>query len=64
MHDTSSPSSVPRHVPFKQEGWGIALFIVLLAVATASTAAYIHHRTYHPPTDVRFQAAGSAGSRE
>jgi len=64
MHDTSNVTQPGRYVPFKQEGWGVALFIVLLAVASAATAAYIHHRTYHPPTDVRFQAAGSAGSRE
>ncbi len=47
-----------QHIPFKQEGWGVALFIILLAVATAGTAAYVHHRTYKHPTDVRFQAAG------
>jgi hypothetical protein len=64
MHDAANAPQTPRYVPFKQEGWGIALFVVLLAVGTAATAAYIHHRTYHPPTDVRFQAAGSAGSRE
>jgi hypothetical protein len=48
-----------RYVPFKQEGWGIALFVVFLAVASAATATYIHKTTYKHPTDVRFHAVGS-----
>ena len=47
-----------RHIPFKQEGWGIALFVVFLAVASAATAGYIHNKTYKHPTDVRFHATG------
>ena len=38
MHDSSTPAHAGRHVPFKQEGWGIALFICLLALASALTA--------------------------
>jgi hypothetical protein len=50
-----------RHIPFKQEGWGVAMFVVFLAVASAATAAYVHKTTYKHPTDVRFHAAGTAG---
>jgi hypothetical protein len=64
MHDVSTPPDAGRHVPFKQEGWGIALFVVLLAAASAGFATYVHKTTYHPPTDVRFQAAGTSGSHE
>ena len=59
--------SADRYVPFKQEGWGVALFVVLLAVLCAGTATYIHKKTYLHPTDVRFQGAGrsaSSGSHE
>jgi hypothetical protein len=57
MHD--SPSVTPnRHVPFKAEGWGVALFIVLLAALSWGTAFYVHQRTYRPPTDVRSRAIG------
>ncbi|MEO6525352.1 MAG: hypothetical protein ABIP93_01875 [Gemmatimonadaceae bacterium] len=64
MHDAPSNRANGRHVPFKQEGWGIALFVVLLAVASAVTATVVHKNTYKHPTDVRFQAAGSSGSHE
>ncbi len=59
MHQNARPH-VDRHVPFKREGWGIALFIVGLAVASAAFATVVHKRTYKHPTDVHFQAAGSA----
>jgi hypothetical protein len=62
MHDAPAGSHVDRHVPFKQEGWGVALFIVLLAVGSAAMATYVHKTTYRPPTDVHFRAAGSAAS--
>jgi hypothetical protein len=55
-HITPNPN---RHVPFKQEGWGIALFVVFLAVASAATATYVHKTTYKHPTDVRFHAVGA-----
>lgn len=58
---TDTPTTHPgRYIPFKKEGWGAAIFVCLLALATALTAAYIHHRTYKDPTDVRMQAAGTA----
>jgi hypothetical protein len=33
-------------------------------VAAAGWAAYVHKTTYRPPTDVHFQAAGSASAHE
>jgi hypothetical protein len=60
MHDAKAPSHVARYVPFKQEGWGIALFVVFLAIASAAFATIVHKRTYLHPTDVHFQAAGAS----
>jgi hypothetical protein len=62
MHDHERPASAGRHIPFKQEGWGIALFVVLLAVGSAVTAYYVHTKTYTPPTDVRMHAVGERSS--
>ena len=62
MH-ASPPPHVDRYIPFKQEGWGIALFVVLLAVASAGFATYVHKKTYLHPTDTHFHAAGTTGSR-
>lgn len=59
MHDSSVPPHVDRYIPFKREGWGIALGVVLLAVATAGWAAYMHAPT-KSPNDVRYRAAGTA----
>jgi hypothetical protein len=64
MHDAPKTQNAGTHVPFKQEGWGVALFIVLLAVGAAGVATYVHKTTYRHPTDVRFQATGSSGSHE
>jgi hypothetical protein len=61
MHDSARPHA-DRFIPFKQEGWGVALFIVLLAVASAAGAAYVHKTTYKHPTDVHFRSAGSSSS--
>ena len=61
MHDAPN-TPAGRHIPFKQEGWGAALFVCLLAAATAATAAYVHHRTFKEPTDVRMHAAGTPTS--
>ena len=58
MHDQHTPAPAGRYVPFKQEGWGIALFICLLAVGSAATAFYVHKTTYKHPTDVRSHAVG------
>ena len=60
MHDANARPHVDRYIPFKREGWGIALFIVVLAIASAAFATVVHKRTYKHPTDVHFQAAGSA----
>ena len=59
MHDAPVPPA-GRYIPFKQEGWGIALFIVLLAIGSAVTAAYVHTTAHKSPNDLRFRAAGSA----
>jgi hypothetical protein len=64
MHDAPTNQNAGRYVPFKQEGWGIALFVVLLAAGAAGFATYVHKSTYRHPTDVRFQATGSSGSHE
>jgi hypothetical protein len=40
-----------RIEPNFSQGWGFALFIVLLAVACFATAGYIKSRTYRHPTD-------------
>jgi hypothetical protein len=58
MQDETPPNA-GRHIPFKQEGWGIAFLVVMLAVASAAGAAYVHNQTYKHPTDLRFHAAGS-----
>ena len=62
MHESSPPPHVDRYIPFKREGWGIALLVVLLAVGTGAWAAYVHATTYKAPTDVRFRAAGSGSA--
>ena len=61
MHDAPDAPHEGRHVPFKQGGWGAALFVCLLALLAAATATYVHKRTYLHPTDVRMHAAGDAG---
>jgi hypothetical protein len=33
------------------QGWGVAAFIVALALGCAFTAHYIHERTYRSPND-------------
>jgi hypothetical protein len=59
MSDDPSKSYAGKHIPFKQEGWGFAFFVCMLAVASAGGAWYVHHTTYKHPTDVRFHAAGT-----
>jgi hypothetical protein len=58
MQDGHATPAAGRHIPFKQEGWGVALFVVFLAVASAATATYIHKKTYLPPTNVKFHGGG------
>ena len=62
MHDAKTRPHVERYVPFKQEGWGIALFVVFLALASATFATIVHKWTYLHPTHVHFQAAGTAAT--
>ena len=57
-------SQAGKRVPFKQEGWGIAFLVVMLAVASAAGAAYVHNTTFKEPTDVRFHAAGARTAHE
>lgn len=59
MHDSHTPAPAGRHIPFKREGWGIALFVCLLAVGSGVAAFYVHQTTYKHPTDVRNHAVGS-----
>ena len=44
------------------QGWGMALFITLLAVGAFATAGFIHKQTYHHPRDVSapYRKAGTA----
>jgi hypothetical protein len=55
----SDPNHPVQRVPFKQEGWGAAAFVVFLAIVAASGAFYVHKKTYKQPTDVRFHASGT-----
>ena len=41
----------PEYFQPKSRGWGVAAFIVALAVACAAGAAYIHTTTYIHPTN-------------
>ena len=42
------------------QGWGIAAFVTLLAVAGFATAYTMKQRTYHSPNDVTAPAGGGA----
>jgi hypothetical protein len=64
MQDDFTNSETVRRIPFKQEGWGFALFVVFLAVASAAGAAYVHKTTFKAPTDVRFHAVGTTSAHE
>jgi hypothetical protein len=59
MHDSNAPAPVARRIPFKQGGWGTALFVCFLAVGSALSAYYVHRTTYKHPTDVRAHAVGA-----
>ncbi len=49
-----------RYIPARTNGgWGAAAATVLLALILAATATVIHKRTYKPPTDPAWRAAGS-----
>ena len=48
-----------RYVPARtNEGWGAAALTVLLALVLIAGATVIHNRTYKPPTDPTWRAAG------
>ena len=48
-----------RYVPARtNEGWRAAAATILLALVLAATATVIHKRTYKPPTDPAWRAAG------
>ena len=50
-----------RFVPADTNGgWGFATGVIILAVVCIATAAYVHNRSYKPPTDVTF-TGGSGG---
>jgi hypothetical protein len=40
----------PEYFLPRSRGWGVAAFIVVLAIACAASAAYIHTSTYVHPT--------------
>jgi hypothetical protein len=64
MQVESPNPNAGKHIPFKQEGWGFAFFVVMLAVASAGGAWYVHKTTYKSPNDVRFHAAGTTSAAE
>ncbi|HEX9563640.1 MAG TPA: hypothetical protein VF981_06705 [Gemmatimonadaceae bacterium] len=41
------------------QGWGVAAFVILLAVAGFATAYTLKQRTYHSPNDVTAPAGGA-----
>ena len=53
MNTHSNDPAVRTHVTANNnaQGWGIAAFIVALALGCAFTAHYIHERTYRSPND-------------
>ena len=53
MNTHSNDPAVRTHVIANNnaQGWGIAAFIVALALGCAFTAHYIHERTYRSPND-------------
>jgi hypothetical protein len=42
------------------QGWGVAAFVTLLAVAGFATAFMINQRTFHSPNDVTAPTNGEA----
>lgn len=54
-----------RYVPARtNEGWGAAALTVGLAVALVIGATVVHNRTYRPPTDPSWRAAGQQPAAE
>ena len=52
----------PEYFQPKSRGWGVAAFIVALAVACAAGAAYIHVTTYIHPTNPLNPSGGTPPS--
>jgi hypothetical protein len=53
------PPHQDRYVPARtNEGWGAAALTILLALVLIAGATIIHNRTYKPPTDPSWRAAG------
>jgi hypothetical protein len=50
---TTDVRATRSHVPANNnaQGWGVAAFIVALALGCAFTAHYIHERTFRSPND-------------
>jgi hypothetical protein len=58
MHE-QHPVHIDRYAPARtNEGWGAAAATVLLALVLIVGATVIHKRTYKPPTDPSWHAAG------
>jgi hypothetical protein len=54
-----------RYVPARtNEGWRAAALTVLLALVLIAGATVIHYRTYKPPTDPSWRAAGQQPAAE
>jgi len=54
------PAHRDRYIPARtNEGWRAAAATVLLALVLVIGATVIHKRTYKPPTDPSWRAAGS-----
>ena len=55
---------VPRYVPARtNDGWFVALGVVMLAVACIVVATVVHKKTYKHPTDPTYHAAGYSASQ-
>jgi hypothetical protein len=59
------PVHQDRYIPARtNEGWGAAAATVLLALVLIAGATVIHKRTYKPPTDPSWRAAGQHPAAE
>jgi hypothetical protein len=54
----------PEYFQPKSRGWGVAAFIVALAIACAASAAYIHTSTYIHPTNPLRPSGGTHPAAE
>ena len=59
MQQQQYPVHEDRYVPARtNDGWGVAALIAVLALVLITSATVIHKRTYKPPTDPSWHAAG------